>query len=186
MLRRVRPFLVALVSLAALSGGRVEAAERQHHVALGPHVSAMNVRDHGVNLGVGAELSYTYGLTDQFNLLGQASHTVFGLGARDPAEAPQIRPGFHSRGAVGAAYVLDVLRWVPYGGVLVSGNALGGGTLGSAVFVPGAEVILGLDYQVSRSFVLGGGYRQSFLLTKLPDYPVHATLFAKLEWQWGF
>lgn len=162
------------------------AAERQHHLGLAPVGNLVKVRRNGVNLGVGATALYTYGLTDQFNLMAEASHSFLGLGKTDSPVAPPIRPGFMSSGAVGISYVLDVLRWVPYAGVLASGNVLGGGSLPGAFFAPGGQLAAGLDYQFSRNLVIGAGFRQHFLLTKLKDYPSYSSLFLKLEWQWGY
>jgi hypothetical protein len=163
------------------------ASERQHHLGLAPVGSLVKVRNHNVSTGIGATALYTYGLTDQLNLMAEASHSFLGLGqGGDTPAPPLIRPGFLSTGAVGVSYVLDVLRWVPYAGILGSGNVMGGGTLPTAFFAPGAQVAAGLDYQFSRHLVAGVGFRQHFLLTKLKDYPSYSSLFVKIEWQWGY
>lgn len=182
----MRRFVLAVGSLLLLPL-TVGAAERQHHLGVGPSFSFMSVRAQPtIRPGVGINAFYTYGLTDQFNLLGEVSQTFLGLGQDTPPAASPIRPGSLTRGAIGAAYVLDVLRWVPYGGVLVSGNVLAGDNLPSPRVLPGAEVVLGLDYQFNRHLVFGGGYRHTFFFTKMIDYPVYGTVFAKLEWQWGY
>ena len=162
------------------------AAERQHHLGLAPVGSLVKVRRNFLNAGAGATVLYTYGLTDQFNLMVEGTHSFLGLGHTDAPTRPPIRPGFMSTGAAGISYVLDVLRWVPYAGILASGNVLGGGTLPGAFFAPGGQLAVGLDYQFTRNFVVGAGFRQHFLLTKLKDYPSYSSLFFKVEWQWGF
>lgn len=165
----------------------VTATERQHHLGLAPVGTLLKVRNHHLSSGVGATALYTYGLTDQFNFMAEATHSFLGLGeAGKPTSPPLVRPGFMSTGAVGVSYVLDVLRWVPYAGILASGNVLGGGVLPGAFFAPGAQVALGLDYQFSRHVVAGVGFRQHFLLTRLADYPLYSSLFLKAEWQWGY
>lgn len=177
----------ALTFCLALLPLSVHATERQHHVGIGPTVSLLKVRGQTpMRPGVGVSAYYTYGLTDQFNLLGEVSQTFLGMGQDTPPTARANRPGSITRAAVGAAYVLDVLRWVPYGGILVSGNVLAGDNLNKALVIPGAEAILGLDYQFTRHLVAGGGYRHTFFFTKMSDYPVYGTVFLKAEWQWGY
>lgn len=168
------------------------ATERQHHLGLSPTVSVMRIDSFGTSVGAGLAASYTYGLTDQFNLMAEVSHSFMGLGrtlvrSESSFDPPfNNRPSFLTSASVGAAYVLDVLRWVPYGGVMISGNMLGGGSIPSAFITPGADLVVGLDYQATRHFVVGAGYKQHFLFAKLPDYPFFGSGFVKLEYQWGF
>lgn len=169
------------------------AAEKQHHLGAAPTVSLLRADSFGNIVGAGATAMYTYGLTDQFNLMAEVSHSFMGIGrelVRSPFSktSPRFdnRPSFITTGSVGASYVLDVLRWVPYGGVLLSGNVFGGGSTPSVQVAPGAELAVGLDYQFSRHLVGGVGYRQRFLFTRLPDYPFFGSAFLKVEYQWGF
>ena len=186
----VRALVLGLgVSLIALAPAAGRAAERQHHLGIAPTASLLRVKGWGFSPGVGATAMYTYGLTDQFNLMAEASHAFVGLGQdlqRDVAPSTMNRPSFVTTGGAGVSYVLDVLRWVPYGGVLLSGNLFGGGTMPSVVASPGAQLALGLDYQFSRHFVGGVGFRQHLFFTKLSDYPSYSSLFLKVEWQWGY
>ncbi len=181
----VRAFLVGLG--ITLSPALVAATERQHHLGLAPVGSLVKVRGRNLGAGLGATALYTYGLTDQLNFMAEATHSFLSVGEKSTAPLPPLlRPGFMTTGAVGVSYVLDVLRWVPYAGLLASGNVLGGGVLPNPFFAPGAQVAVGLDYQFSRHFVAGVGFRQHFLLTRLRDYPSYSSLFFKVEWQWGY
>lgn len=187
----LRAFLVGLgLSLLPVVAS---AAERQHHLGVAPVGALLKIKGFGLSPGIGATALYTYGLTDQFNLMAEVSHSFMGIGqqlVRSPSsmlsEATNNRPGHLSTGAAGISYVLDVLRWVPYGGVLVSGNLFGGGSMPSVEIAPGAQLALGLDYQFSRHVVGGIGLRQHVFFTKLADYPTFTTGFFKLEYQWGY
>lgn len=172
---------------SGLLSASAAATERQHHLGLAPVGSLVKVRSRNLGAGLGATALYTYGLTDQFNFMAEATHSFLSVGEKSPEPVPPLlRPGFMSTGAVGVSYVLDVLRWVPYAGILASGNVLGGGVLPNAFFAPGAQAAVGLDYQFSRHLVAGAGFRQHFLLTRLRDYPSYSSLFLKIEWQWGY
>lgn len=143
-----------------------------------------------VSLGGVVGAFYTYGITDQFNLLVEGSFAVQGV-SQSPisdkdATVPGVRPRFLGTGAAGVSYVLDVLQWVPYGGLLFGVNALGGGTLPGTVVSPDAILAIGLDYQFGRRVTLGGAFRQHFLLTQLSAYPSYSQLFLKLEYTWGY
>ena len=90
-----------------------------------------------------------------------------------------------SHAAAGVAYVLDVLQWVPYAGVLVGGYGLGGGTIQGTKVLAGAAFALGLDYRVSRSLCAGVTARQH-MLTEPNTYPSYTQLFAKFEYTFGW
>ena len=143
-----------------------------------------------VSLGGVVGAFYTYGITDQFNLLVEGSFALQGvtespISDKDPT-VPAVRPRFLGTGAAGVSYVLDVLQWVPYGGLLLGVNALGGGTMPGVVVSPDAILAIGLDYQFGRRVTLGGAFRQHFALTQLSVYPSYSQLFLKLEYTWGY
>ena len=83
-------------------------------------------------------------------------------------------------------YVLDVLRWVPYGGALLGAGALGGGNLDATQVLLDGQIALGLDYAINRSWAVGGAFRQHFFLTKMDTYPSYTTLFLRAEYVWGW
>jgi hypothetical protein len=89
-------------------------------------------------------------------------------------------------GGLGVGYVLDVLRWVPYGAALGGAHVLSGGTLDTPRISPSVTLALGLDYQVERWIVVGFAYRQAFLFSELDDYPSYSQFFGRAALSWGY
>jgi hypothetical protein len=164
------------------------AIERQHHLGLDPSLSILKVDDKStVSVGAGIGAHYTYGLSDQFNFMVELNASrVAANQEQDHADSPHTRPANVAHGLVGVGYVIDVLRWVPYFGLLAGGYHLSGGTLDSPIVAFGGAVQVGLDYQLSRHWALGAAGQQHFLLTKLGDYPSYTTVMLRLEYMWGF
>jgi outer membrane protein with beta-barrel domain len=181
---------VSLVVFASVlvASGPARAVERQHHLGLAPQLGFLKVDDKStMSVGGGGALHYAYGLTDQFNLMAEAGSAVVALKQeQDFPDSPLTRPATVSNAAVGVGYVIDILTWVPYFGALAGPYMLTGGTLPETLFVAGAAVAAGLDYQLSRHFAVGVGVRQHFLLTKLSTYPSYTTALLRFEYMWGF
>jgi hypothetical protein len=164
------------------------AVERQHHIGLGPAFGALYIREKSTaSIGAGAAFHYSYGLTDQFNLGLEASSVIVAAEQRqDTPESPTNRPATVDHAALGLGYVLDILRWVPYGTITAGAYRIAGGTLPSAVVSPGVSIGLGLDYQFTRHFAMGVAGRQHLIVMKLDDYPSYTTLLLRTEWMWGY
>jgi hypothetical protein len=181
---------LSLVCACALSVAPhpAHAIERQHHLGLDPSLSILKVDDKStVSVGAGVGAHYTYGLSDQFNFMVELNASrVAANQEQDHADSPHTRPANVAHGLVGVGYVIDVLRWVPYFGLLAGGYHLSGGTLDAPVVALGGAVQVGLDYQLSRHWALGAAGQQHFLLTKLGDYPSYTTVMLRLEYMWGF
>lgn len=186
----LRTALVAAgaLMLVALSATPAYAIERQHHLGLGPSLALLKVDGKSsMSIGGGGALHYTYGLTDQWNLMAEAGSAVVAADQdQDTPSAPRNRPAGVDHASLGIGYVIDVLRWVPYVSVLGGGYRMWGGTLDSSLFVAGASAGLGLDYQLSRSFAVGIAGRQHFLLSKLSTYPSYTTALLRFEYMWGY
>jgi hypothetical protein len=184
---------VAVVAALCCSPREALAIERQHHFGLDPTLALLKVDDKSsVSTAVGLGAHYTYGLSDQFNFMAElnASFMVEGekleaATAMTPA-TPRTRPTQIGHALAGVGYVIDVLRWVPYFGVLAGGYRLAGGTLESQQFIFGAAVQVGLDYQLSRQWAVGGAVQQHFLLTQMSTYPSYTTVMVRLEYMWGY
>lgn len=200
------PALAALAALASLAAPPLAAPchafERQWHAGGGFGVGAFSRGDRS-GVGPVLDLNLSYGLTDQFNLLGEITLGSFGVSAPDPPAPvpgqpppppPPAGPGNYSyqSAVVGVAYTLDVLRWVPYGGVFVGaarlgagegfGGALGGDAYRRIALDVGAGV--GLDYQVTRELALGAVVRYHRVFVD-PS----ASLFyggLRAQYTWGF
>ncbi|MBX3186489.1 MAG: outer membrane beta-barrel protein [Labilithrix sp.] len=186
----MRIALAAASTFAALSlfAARAHAVERQHHIGLAPSLSLLKVDDKStMSVGMGGALHYTYGLSDQFNLMAEFNSSIVALDQQqDTAETPKTRPATVDHLSLGLGYVIDVLRWVPYVGVLPGVYRLAGGTLDGSLFLPGAALAVGLDYQLSRHWAIGAAAHQHFLFTKMSTYPSYTTGLLRLEYMWGF
>jgi hypothetical protein len=171
----------AALSVAALLAPRRAAAyEHQWHagVSLGYAALFGATTSHGF----GGGLHLAYGLNDSFNLLAEVSAT-----AHPYAQWTVVS------GGVGAAYVLDVLQWVPWVGAVIGPGGLVSTDkqCGVAIAEPCAAFRLniaipfGVDYQISRSFTIGvGGRFQVLLLGSSPWETLGA--FARAEYTWGY
>jgi hypothetical protein len=133
--------------------------------------------------GVGAH--WTYGLSDAFNLMVEATWSLVAIETLDSKSTPRNRPTWVGNADVGVAYVFDVLTWVPYAGLLVGGYALDGGTIRGTVFLGGLSIAAGLDYRLSRSFAIGVALRQH-MVTDPNTYPSLSQAFARAEYTWGW
>jgi hypothetical protein len=138
------------------------------------------------DVGGAAGAHYTYGLSDAFNLMAEGAWSLLALNESGKASTPRTRPSWAANVDVGIGYVLDVLQWVPYGGLLLGGYALSGGTLDATKYLPGAEVALGLDFKFDRSLSAGVAVRQHLLLTDLNTYPSFTQAFARIQYSWGW
>jgi hypothetical protein len=179
---------VALFLAVLAVAPAANAIERQHHLGLAPDLAILKVQDKStVSIGGGGTLHYAYGLTDQWNLAVEAGSAVVAADqVQDQPSSPRNRPGTVDHASVGVGYVIDILRWVPYLTAQGSLFRLAGGTLDDALFIPGVSVGLGLDYQLSRSWAVGIGGREHFLLSKLKEYPSYTTVLLRFEYLWGF
>jgi len=178
----------AVPALLLGAEGSAAAFERQHHLGVDGGLSMLDVADKSsLDVGAGIGVHYAYGLSDAFNLVVEGTSSLVALKEHlDDPTTPHTRPTTVSSLGVGVVYVFDVLRWVPYAGVLGSSYLLGGGTLDKATLILGAQLAVGLDYQITRSVAVGVAGRQHLLLTDLSTYPTYTTIFARVEYVWGW
>ncbi len=183
--RALRSAVFLALSLVAPPAAAIEG---QHHLGLAPTLSILKVDSKSTaSVGGGGALHYTYGLSDQWNFTAEASSAVVAMNQRkDNADSPPDRPATVSQVSVGTSYVVDILQWVPYIGLQGGVYPLTGGTLPDPLFIAGAAVSVGIDYQLSRSFAVGIGGRQHFLLSKIDTYPSYTTVGLRFELMWGY
>ena len=187
-----RLFVTLASSLAlaavALVPREASAIERQHHLGLAPSLSMLKVdAKSSLSVGAGLGVHYTYGINDQFNLMAEVNASIVAAKQQqDMPTSPHTRPAEVDHALLGVGYVIDVLQWVPYFGVLAGGYRLAGGTLDDALLIFGGAAELGLDYQVARNWAVGVAGQQHFLLTKMSTYPSYTTLMLRFEYSWGF
>ncbi len=177
-----RGSVALFAGLAAVMAARDAAAvEREHGISLGAGASILDVSDKGsASAGVGGALAYSYGLSDAFNFLAEASWSVVALN-----ETVQNAPTMVSTLNAGAAYVFDVIRWVPYIGLLLGTSVMSGGGVGDLKFVPDATVALGFDYRFDRTWSAGFAVRQ-YVFTDPGTYPSYTQAFARVGYVWGW
>lgn len=187
--------LLSTLPLLALAIGALVAAprdahaiERQHHFGLDPSLALLKVDDKSsVSTGFGLGAHYTYGINDQFNFMAELNASfVAGTEKLDTPTTPHTRPTQMQHALVGVGYVIDVLRWVPYVGVLAGGYRLAGGTLDDPLYIFGGAAQVGLDYQLSRQWAVGAAIQQHFLLTEISTYPSDTTVMLRFEYMWGY
>ncbi|MDI1434662.1 hypothetical protein [Polyangium sorediatum] len=192
-MRRSRaPLLLASFLSILAAAPAAEAYERQWHVGGGlgyslvlPGLPGESIPTTATSLhGFGAALHGTYGLTDTFNLLVQV----------DGSFAPGATPVVLAGGSVGIGYVVDILRVVPWFGVMAGGYAVSAldpcgaaGETGCTSGRLGFSLPVGIDYQVSRSFTVGVSGRYGVLLLG-PKGGVDQMIGAYLraEYVWGY
>jgi len=164
------------------------ALEHQHHLGLDPSLSMLKVGDKStVSVGFGLGVHYTYGINDQFNFMAEVNGSrVAADQEQDTPTTPHTRPADIGYASAGVGYVIDIIQWVPYIGLLAGGYRLSGGTLDNALYLPGLELAVGLDYQLSRSWAIGVAGRQHLLFTELSTYPSYTNVMLRLEYMWGF
>jgi len=179
---------VVLVAALCAAPREALAIERQHHFGLDPSLALLKVDDKSsVSTGVGLGAHYTYGVNDQFNFMAELNASFMLAGEKlEAPTTPHTRPTQIAHALVGVGYVIDILRWVPYFGVLAGGYRLAGGTLDDQLVAIGGAVQVGLDYQLSRQWAIGGALQQHFLVTRMSDYPSYTTLMLRFEYMWGY
>jgi hypothetical protein len=179
---------ISAAALILLAASPSSAIERQHHLGLSPQLASLKVKDKStLSVGGGGAIHYTFGLTDAWNLvLEGASAIVAADQQQDFPESPRNRPAAVDSGSVGVSYVIDILRWVPYIGVMGGVYRLSGGTLPETLFLPGLALTAGIDYQLSRHFAVGLGLRQHLMVSRLETYPSYTTVVLRFEYMWGY
>ncbi|MGA2448759.1 MAG: hypothetical protein ABTD50_08805 [Polyangiaceae bacterium] len=178
-----------LVGTTALVGAcNAHAVEREHQIGIDVGGAVLVVSDKSsADVGSAFGVHYAYGLSDQFLLLARASISPVAPDEHaDSASSPNDRPAGFVAASIGAAYVFDVLRWVPYAGLLMGGYALYGGTLGGSPRVlPGVALVVGLDYRLDRAWSLGFSLHQD-TLSEPGTYPSLTQGFAHADFHWGW
>jgi hypothetical protein len=179
----VKSTAVAVTALGMTLASGAAAVEREHHVGVDVGGSVLVMNDK-TDVGGVVGGHWAYGLSDAFNLMAEGAWSLVSLGEK--AQRAGTHPSSVVNAGVGVGYVLDVLRWVPYAGLLAAGYALTGGTIGGVRVFPGATIALGLDYRFDRKWAAGFAFRQHMLLTEMSTYPSFTQLFARLEYTWGW
>jgi hypothetical protein len=172
--------IVGAVAASLAISGQARAVERESQIGVDLGVPMLIVQGASSATLTGASfgLHYTYGLTDAFNLLADGTSSVMPFGGSGLATVSNVE--------VGAAYVLDVLQWVPWVGLEAGGYALTGSSVGGTQILPGAALSLGLDYRFNRSWAAGVVLRQHLLFTDSSTLPSYTQALLRVEYVWGW
>jgi hypothetical protein len=178
--------IVAALAFTALAR-TASAVEREHHAGVDLGGAALSIADKSsLDVGPGVGGHYKYGLSDEFDLMAEGAWSLVAPGQTGGPKAPGTLPAWVANADVGVDYVFDVLRWVPYAGVLAGGYALAGGTVDHVQLRPGVAAAVGVDYRFNRDFAAGIAVRQHLLFTDATTYPSFTQAFARVEWTWGW
>jgi len=177
--------LIAAAIVPALGvARRADAYERQQHFGVTTGASFMTTNGGSSPAGWNLGLHYTYGLWDAVNLVVEADTSGFSTGPGGKTPPPE--PTVVATGGIGAAYVFDVLRWVPYVGGIAGAGYFTGGYVKPAFATPDLQLAAGLDYEITRSWAVGISYREHFFVTEMNTYPAFATVGLRFEYVWGW
>jgi hypothetical protein len=182
----MRRFIAHLAAVLALVR-EARAAPQEHQFGADLGLSLLTISDPPTpEVGPAFGLHYKYGLTDQILLLAGVQYSLLAPnGVRADNPPTHTHPANLWNADVGAAYVLDVLRWVPYFGGLLGGYVLDGGTMAGNLVLPGAELVAGLDYLLTPEWSVGVEAGEHFLFTDMSLYTSLTTVVARAEWIWG-
>jgi hypothetical protein len=181
-----RAVAVALVVLSAALARPALAVEREQQLGVDLGGSMLIVSGKSApDVGGVAGVHWTYGLSDALNLMAEAEWSLLALRETQGGTGPGTRPSWAANADVGVGYVFDVLQWVPYGGLLVGGYDLSGGTIPGSKILLGAAIAVGCDYRLDRTLAIGIALRQH-MLTDASTYPSFTQAFARLEYTFGW
>jgi hypothetical protein len=180
-------FIAPLAAVLALAFTReAGAVEQEHHLGVDLGLSILTINDQSApDVGPAFGLHYTYGITDQVNLIAGAQYSLVALNANATTPPTYTHPTNLFNADVGVAYVLDVLRWVPYFGGLAGAYVLDGGTIQGNLFLPGAQVVVGLDYLLTPVWSVGIEGSEHFLFTDMSLYTSFTNVVARVQFIWG-
>jgi hypothetical protein len=181
MRRRVRRgAAVALVAAALAVTSQAGAVEREHQIGLELGVPMLVVQQGSSNntlTGGTFGLHYTYGISDAINLVADGGTSLLPFGANSLATTSNVD--------LGLAYVLDVLRWVPWGAAEVGGYYLTGNAVGGTQVLPGVALAIGVDYRFDRSWAAGIELREHLLFTD-STFPSFTQGLLRVGYTWGW
>ena len=170
---RARLFSISLFAAAIpfFSSSRAGAFEREWHAGVDLGYASL-FGDHSAG-GFGGGAHLVYGLSDTFDALLDVDFSHHAAANTDVMSS-----------GLGIAYTLDVARIVPYAGLMVGGYRLTGDLPTTA---PGAQIALGIDYQLDRHWAAGLQLRMHTIFASDPvGTTVYGTTFLRFEYLWGF
>jgi hypothetical protein len=176
--------LIAGLAAALALPRSADAFEHQQRFGVTTGTTFMTTNGGSSPAGLNFGLHYTYGLWDAVNLVVEADASGFFKGATPKNPPPE--PGFVGTGGIGAVYVFDVLRWVPYAGGIAGAGYFRGGYMATPLWTPDLQLAAGLDYEITRAWTVGVSYREHFFVAEMNTYPAFASFGLRAEYVWGW
>jgi hypothetical protein len=168
---RARIVITALGLLLAASALPRPARAYEDQLSLGIGAGyAYATQQHASHHGAYFQLEASLGVSPSWSLRG-----VLGYGEH-PA-SPRLSQGLLG---VEALYLVDVLELVPYTGIGLDG--LASVTAADTQLSFGAHPVLGIDWLLDRSFLLGLCARPIFVLSALDRGPLYLTVALTAAW----
>jgi hypothetical protein len=173
--------IAALAALAVLAAASPAAAIDPPRWHFGGSLSFTQLWGGPTASGFGAGMHGTFAINDSFQILARADVTAHPY-------ARWVLAG----GTLGAAYVVDVDRWIPWIGAaagplaLISVNPACGASIAEPCHAlrVSLEIPFGVDYQLTPRLAVGlGGRYQMILLGDVPWSTLSAS--ARVEVTWG-
>jgi hypothetical protein len=168
-------FGVGLATALCGKTGSALAFEREWHVGAAAGVSDGK----GLTLSPAVGAYAAYGLSDVFDVRAEVTARGYHIGSDENPNALSA--------AVGVAYKLDVLRWVPWAGAYVG---YVGYLAEPRLDLPYKQhdvalgIGAGLDYGISRELGVGVTVRLDYALSRTETSTVDALLRAEYRWGW--
>jgi hypothetical protein len=163
---------IAIIALVAASLP-LKAAAYEDQLSLGVGAGyAYATRSNSSHHGLYANLEASLGFSPEWSLRG-----LVGFGEH-PA-SPLLSRLTRLTLAVEALYLVDVLELVPYAGIGLEALASFGPQGQLAI---GAHPVVGIDWLLDRSFLIGLSARPVFLLNALDHEPLYLTVSLTASW----
>jgi hypothetical protein len=166
---------VAVVAALCAVASPARAFERQWHVG-----AALGAADgSGLSLSPAVGVYGAYGLSDVFDM--RLEVTARGYGLSEEGNPNQLSA------MLGLVYKLDVLRWIPWGGVYAGYQGFDAAPRKGLAFKQHDAALgmgVGLDYAFSRSFGAGVTLRSDSALSRAQATTFDTLLRAEYRWGW--
>jgi hypothetical protein len=180
MLLRPRPGLLPAVAFGCLWASTAAAEEGEIQLTASP-AYGLTYTDRQAASGGGGTLSLSYGLSDTVALLATAGASAHPFRSPEPPTMTGILTSFFA--SAGAAYVLDVVRIVPFFEATV--GLLGAARPGATSFHLGLSVGFGGDYLISRRVSVGIHARYFASLTDPGSLPAYLLVMPRFSLRFG-
>lgn len=168
---------VLVAVLASVTSDVPPAAAGERELVVTPALGYAAVRTSGRTAHGGTvHLDVDYGLTDSWSLRASGRYLL----ASDPVVEPQ--PLQLAGLSVGALFIIDVLKVVPYAGVTVGASWIHGAEKEHR-FNADLGALVGADWLISRQFSVGIELRYALQVPDISRFPWMLSALIRLSWR---